>query len=736
MVVASQKTGEAPASLIQPFEKYHVLKEVNTTHYRYFTQFPLSKPTLSALKSNGFTKMTDIQKMAIKHILLGSDVVVEAATGSGKTLAFLIPMLDRLYTSRVTSLDGPVAIILTPTRELARQITMVLKRFCTFFNFTMLNIMGGKTSVLKRQEWSTVSRANLLIGTPGRLAQHQTENPMLDLSNLQMLILDEADRLLDPTFRSDVDTIMTNLTPDRQTLLFSATQNSTINQLARLCMRNPVILSTASTNSGSTVPEKLLQSYAIVPLEQKLDILWTFLQSHCKKKIIVFFSTQKQVRYVYELFQQLRPYFRVMQLRGNMSQHRRFQVYDRFAATPTGCVLLATNVAERGLDFPTVHWVVQYDCPRQLDDYVHRVGRTARFGKAGRAITFLLPSETLLIDLLKERGLELKLQKFPESKINHFVSNRSPALLAAKPDIAVAARSAFTAYLRDYCLGAGSPNRKSACPADLGIAAVFNPADLPLAAFAVSLGLPSVPELPQRFLQWTTNPDNSSQAEVHRSSEDLVPWSSDILGPKPDFPVDSGDEDDFLLRKPESLSKKLPTSSQPSHKLLDVVDSSSSEDEQLLPLSPSENLAPTQQPQEVITPQQPKKKLTRIQKAKKELRRNIRSHMKILFDETGQPIKKMIGDVPLPEDTLVPKEDEHAERTARLDVETERQLLKVADKEDRKRWKERRKEEHRHRRKKLKELKDKLQQKPAASLLASSDSSDSSETSEKKPRLH
>ncbi|KAF7255144.1 hypothetical protein EG68_08487 [Paragonimus skrjabini miyazakii] len=690
---------------------YETLREVDPVHFKYFTQFPLSKPTLNALKTNGFTKLTDVQKLAMKPILLGEDVVVEAATGSGKTLAFLVPMLDRLHTSQVSTFDGPVAVILTPTRELSRQIALVLKRFCPFYKLTMLNIMGGKSSVLKRQEWNTVSRANILIGTPGRLAQHQTENPLLDLSNMQMLILDEADRLLDPTFRGDVDTILNNSTPDRQTLLFSATQSTTLPQLTRLCMRNPVILSTRSSSVGARLPVQLHQSYAVVPLDRKLDVLWTFLQSHCKKKIIVFFSTQKQVRYVYELFQQLRPYFRVLQLRGNMHQPRRFQVYDRFSATPTGCVLLATNVAERGLDFPAVHWVVQYDCPRQLDDYIHRVGRTARIGQTGRAIMFLLPSELPLIDLLQERGVTPKLQKFPESQINQFASKRAASLLAAKPELATAARAAFTAYLRDYCLGAGSPARHAADSAKVSIASVFNPAALPLGAFAISLGLPSVPELPNGILQWTSPNEAKS---FHMAEQKLVrdnPWNANTLDTSGSL---AGEVDEFLVRKPEYVSlSRLQRPETAGAKLLDVVEDTSSSDEASYvneDEQKEESLADITEPTSV-------KKSTRVRRAKSELRRKIRTHSKIEFDESGQIVRKTIGDVPVISALDASVEETQPSTINHLDVETERRRLhQVIDQQDRKLWKERRLEQKRLNRKKLKDAKSKLQRQPSCSL--------------------
>lgn len=644
------------------------------------------------MKSNGFTKLTEIQRLAIKHILLGDDVVAEAATGSGKTLAFLVPMLDRLHMSKVTTFDGPVAVVLTPTRELARQITMVLHRLCGFYKLTILDIMGGKTSTLKRQEWNTVARANILIGTPGRMAQHQTENPLLDMSNFKILILDEADRLLDRSFRDDVDTIMNNLTPERQTLLFSATQNSTITQLARLHMRNPVMLSTKTPNAGS-VPSQLLQSYAVVPLEEKLDVLWTFLQSHCRKKIIVFFSTQKQVRFTYELFLQLRPYFRVMQLRGNMQQHKRFRVYDRFASAPTGCVLLATNVAERGLDFPAVHWVVQYDCARQLDDYIHRVGRTARFGQAGRAITFLLPSELALVDLLQERGISLNLQRFPKSRISTLVSTRSPSLLAARPELAAAARSAVVAYLRDYCLVAGSPNRTSAASATPTMASVFNPAALPVHAFAVSLGLPAVPELPKRYLQWVQDGGRSVNTPIPKMTSE-IPWHESTTNK---FSLPGEIEDEFLVRKPEYLSKSR-SSDNNSNKtnLLDV--NSSSED------SGREDMAREQSEEKLITVELPKKKRSLKKTNQLHEKQKKRPRVTDTHNEVQQPTHEFTG--------ASVSGAEQPPRIGRLDVEAEKQLLKdVVDNEDKKLWQQRLKEQNRIRRRKAKEARKILQQK-------------------------
>ncbi|TPP60819.1 RNA helicase [Fasciola gigantica] len=553
---------------------YDAIKEVDPTTLKYFDKFPLSKPVLNALKTNGFSKPTEIQRLALKHALLGDDIVAEAVTGSGKTLGFLIPMLERLFAERITTFDGPVAVILTPTRELARQICLVLKRFCANFKFTILDIMGGKNSV----------------------------------------------------------------------------------------------------------------------------------------------------RYTYELFQKLRPYFRVMEMRGNMLQLKRFKVYDRFACTPTGCVLLATNVAERGLDFPAVDWVVQFDCPRELDDYVHRVGRTARIGNAGRAITFLLPSETGLLDLLRDRNVQLKEQKFSDAQVGHPVSGRAPALLAAKPELATAARYAFNAYLNDYCLGAGAPGRRK-----VGIGSIFDPLALPLPAFAASLGLPSLPEFPKRFSAWMSSVSTPVNSVTQLATVSWDPTPNALSRDIPAFPDGSdGERDGFLLRKPQYISVLGETNQQSAkRKLLDLVDSSSESNQSD---SEAKNNKKTSSEQTTNINNISSKKRTRIQRAKSELRRNIRTHSKVVFDETGQPISKTVGGVPvLPKEVLANQKEQSAEAatspddtTKRLDVERERQYLhEVVDKKDREIWKLHRKEQNRLQRKKLKEARLKLQARGGVALRTS-----------------
>uniref|UniRef100_A0A0X3NXQ6 ATP-dependent RNA helicase n=1 Tax=Schistocephalus solidus TaxID=70667 RepID=A0A0X3NXQ6_SCHSO len=692
------------------------LLQLNEESVTQFSNFLLSDATLKGLRQYSFVKPTLVQRLSLKHALLGKDIIVEAKTGSGKTLAFAIPVLEYVYHEKITQFDGPVAVVLTPTRELARQIYNVFRRVGRFHNFTILDIMGGKTRTDKREEWQRIAKSNILIGTPGRFAQHQLENPTLDLSNLRILVLDEADRLMDPTFRHDLQSIVDNLNADRQCLLYSATLVKSPDQLEFLNLKSPIMISTNSAVAPVT-PAHLIQFYSIVPLERKLDVLWAFLQSHCKKKIIVFFSTQKQVRFVHDLLLQIRPFFSVMQLRGNMLQSKRFKIYEKFSQTPRGAVLLATNIAERGLDFPEVHWVVQYDCPKQLDDYIHRVGRTARAERIGRAITFLLPSETKLVDLLAQRNVTLKQQQIPESRIKPVLSNRAPLLLASQPELATSARSAFTAYLRDYCFTRKQSNASNKTP-DMSL--VFQPAELPIAKFAASLGLAVTPEIPkilqQRLVEvGVTAPSRPTEGAMDIRSSALWSFAAAAEGE----PEEEDDNDGLLKRKAFSaleanpgLKAKLESRG---GKLLEVVSSEEEEedDDDIRDIIKEEGTVSPQRTVSDTMVKHVKQPLTRVQLAKRELKKNIRSHSKIQFDESGNPLLKTVGGVPVPD---LPKaatdgtEQEEVEEPAevlpvsRLNVESARRQLKtIVDAQDKARWRERVRQKHRLERQKAKE---------------------------------
>nr|CDS34640.2 ATP dependent RNA helicase DDX10 [Hymenolepis microstoma] len=700
-----------------------LLEELDSSTVEKFSQFPLSEPTRRGLKSSSYFKPTSVQKKSLKHTLLGKDVIVQAKTGSGKTLAYVIPVLEYIYTEKISSFDGPIAIVLTPTRELAKQVFAVFQRVGKFHNFTMIDIMGGKTNTGKREEWRRAANANIIIGTPGRFAQHQRQNPSLDLSNLHFLILDEVDRLLDPTFRSELIFIVNNLSSNRHSMLFSATFSKC--DLSALGLKSPVMISTESSNIGAT-PVGLKQGYFVVPLGKKLDHLWTFLQSHCKKKIIVFFSTQKQVRFVHDLFTQMRPYFSLMQLRGNMLQSKRFKIYEKFSQTPRGAVLFATNIAERGLDFPEVDWVVQFDCPKQLDDYIHRVGRTARAERRGRALMFLLPSEVGIIKLLSERNIQIRQMQIPESLAYTVVTTRAPAILASKPELAESGRIAFCAYLRDYCfipksLTSSGENHQTSeeCA---GMSLVFKPGELPVDEFAASLGLALVPELPKEILKY--RPENAKKARKPTLllAKDMC-QVEDLNGSHSDEDVDKVDDNedgDFLKRKafsvvqPEIMAKVEATGK----KLLEVVPSS---DDDESGSDEGEKMDGVGKPSEPELPIKESKKrpLTRIQQAKKELKRKIVTHTRVEYDAEGKPIAKYVGgvridDLDVDEGSTLPP--------ARLDIEAEREKLRsVIDIEDKARWREQIRAKHRLERNKAKEVRKAEQAAKSVCQLASGD---------------
>lgn len=367
---------EELSSLIQRVEDLD-LKGI----FKSFSDLPLSEPTASGLASSHYKTLTDIQSRAISHALKGRDILGAAKTGSGKTLAFLVPVLENLYRKQWAEHDGLGALILSPTRELAIQIFEVLRKIGRYHTFSAGLVIGGKSL---KEEQERLGRMNILVCTPGRMLQHLDQTALFDTYNLQMLVLDEADRILDLGFQQTVDAIIGHLPKERQTLLFSATQTKKVSDLARLSLQDPEYVAVHETASSAT-PSKLQQHYVITPLPQKLDILWSFIRSNLKSKTMVFLSSGKQVRFVYESFRHLQPGIPLMHLHGRQKQGGRLDIVTRFSQSKH-CVLFSTDVAARGLDFPAVDWVIQLDCPEDADTYIHRVGRTAR--TSGKVVQF------------------------------------------------------------------------------------------------------------------------------------------------------------------------------------------------------------------------------------------------------------------------------------------------------------------------------------------------------------
>lgn len=426
--------------------------------------------------------MTDIQSKAIALALKGSDILGAARTGSGKTLAFVIPVLENLYRTQCIGPDaGLGAMIISPTRELAIQIFDVLYKIGKHGHlFAAGLVIGGKSL---QEEQHALARMNIVVCTPGRMLQHLSQTAAFNVDNLQMLVLDEADRILDMGFQRDVDAIIDYLPPDRQTLLFSATQTKKVSDLARLSLRNPEYVAVHEAATIAT-PKTLQQNYVITPLPTKLDTLWSFIQSSKKAKILVFLSSGKQVRFVYESFRRMQPGIPLLHLHGRQRQSVRLDITTKFAAAQHSC-LFATDVVARGLDFPAVDWVVQVDCPEDADTYIHRVGRTARYEREGRAVLFLDPSE--------EEGMLERLagKKVPIERINirakkqQSIATQLQGMCFKDPELKYLGQKAFTSYVKSVHLQKDKE--------------VFDVTKYQLEEFATSLGLPGAPRI--RFVK-------------------------------------------------------------------------------------------------------------------------------------------------------------------------------------------------------------------------------------------
>ncbi|EPX73120.1 ATP-dependent RNA helicase Hca4 [Schizosaccharomyces octosporus yFS286] len=444
----------------------------NATH---FFDLPITQPTKSALKNAHFTTLTDIQRQAIPEALKGRDILGAARTGSGKTLAFLVPLIENLYRRKWTQYDGLGALIISPTRELAIQTFETLVKVGRLHSFSAGLIIGGNNY---KEERERLSRMNILVCTPGRLLQHIDQAINFDTSNLQMVILDEADRILDMGFKSTLDAIVASLPKERQTMLFSATQTKSVRDLARLSLQNPEYIAVHENESSST-PESLNQFYLVCPLTEKLDILFGFIRTHLKNKSIVFLSSCKQVRFVFETFRRLRPGVPLMHLHGKQKQASRTEITAKFTASQNA-ILFCTDIVARGLDFPAVDWVVQLDTPEDVDTYIHRVGRTARFQRGGNALLLLLPSEEAFLKRLESKKISVERINIKEGKKTS-IRNQLQNLCFKENDIKYLGQKSFISYLRSVYLQKDKE--------------VFQFDKLPFEAYADSLGLPGTPKI-------------------------------------------------------------------------------------------------------------------------------------------------------------------------------------------------------------------------------------------------
>ncbi|KIK97665.1 hypothetical protein PAXRUDRAFT_203280 [Paxillus rubicundulus Ve08.2h10] len=430
-------TGSPSAPLAAPTE--------NVLDREPFSSLELSEPTNKALADMGFKTMTPVQAKAIPPLLAGKDVLGAAQTGSGKTLAFLIPAVELLHRMKFKPRNGTGIVIVSPTRELALQIFGVAKDLMAYHSQTFGIVIGGAN---RRAEAEKLEKGvNLVVATPGRLLDHLQNTKGFVFRNLKALVIDEADRILEIGFEEEMKKIISILPNDnRQSMLFSATQTTKVQDLARISLRpGPLLIDVDKQEATSTV-STLSQGYVVCPSDRRFLLLFTFLKKNSKKKIIVFFSSCNSVKYHGELLNYIDV--PVLDLHGKQKQQKRTNTFFEFINAESG-ILLCTDVAARGLDIPRVDWIIQYDPPDDPRDYIHRVGRTARAGKVGKSLLFLLESELGFLRYLKDAKVPLNEFTFPAERISN-VQSQLEKLLQKNYFLHQSARDGFRSYLQAY----------------------------------------------------------------------------------------------------------------------------------------------------------------------------------------------------------------------------------------------------------------------------------------------
>jgi ATP-dependent RNA helicase RhlE len=403
-----------------------------------FEQFSLSEPLLRAVRRQGFETPTPIQAQAIPPALQGSDVLGVAQTGTGKTLAFVLPSMQRLLSRGRPERSGPEVdaqgersrrtrmVVLAPTRELALQIEEDARQTAQFTNLRLAVIYGG--APMARQIEQLKRGVDIVIATPGRLLDHMRRG-YVRFDAVEILVLDEADRMLDMGFLPDIDTLVQRMPEARQTLLFSATMPGAIQSLAYRYMRTPVRVEIENARP----PEAIHQQIYPVPLHLKTALLIELLRGAAVESTLVFTRTKQDADVVARKLREAGLSVAIMH--GDFRQKDRIRALDQFRAGQAS-ILVATNIAARGLDIEGISHVINYDVPDEAESYVHRIGRTARVQASGVAWTLASPEDETLIAAI-EYLLGEKIERVRLPGFNYDV----PTPDWAKPSLAVIRRT-------------------------------------------------------------------------------------------------------------------------------------------------------------------------------------------------------------------------------------------------------------------------------------------------------
>ncbi|XP_069132256.1 ATP-dependent RNA helicase DDX55-like [Argopecten irradians] len=455
----------------------------------------LCDSTIDTLDQLKFAKATPVQAACIPLFIGNKDVAAEAVTGSGKTLAFLIPILEKLdkqikETGKLKKYEI-FSIILTPTRELAFQIKEVIDHFLeNHDDVASILFIGGE----KPQDDINKFKSNgghIVVATPGRfesLLEKKWDgcNLAASVKSLEILVLDEADRLLEMGFEASINTILSYLPKQRRTGLFSATQTDEVEKLIRAGMRNPVRINvkekrnSLDTGTVRRTPASLENQYMILDSDEKFNQLIHFLHINRELKVLVFFSTCAGVDYFSKAIQQILKKAQVLAIHGKMKKKRN-KIFSRFRTMDSG-VLLCTDVMARGVDIPEVDWVVQYDPPSSANSFIHRCGRTARIGNKGTALIFLLPTEDAYVKFIEiNQKAPLKMTEKADNVQNHLPKLQKMSM----KDRAIMdkAAKAFVSFVQSYV--------KHECNM------IFRVKDLDFGRLATGFGLVRVPKMPE-----------------------------------------------------------------------------------------------------------------------------------------------------------------------------------------------------------------------------------------------
>lgn len=346
-----------------------------------FSELNLDERVLQAVEAMNFEECTPVQEHTIPPLIEGKDLIGVAQTGTGKTAAFLLPILNRLLNDNHPE-DAINCVIMSPTRELAQQIDQQMEGFSYFLPFSSVAVYGGNDGILfEQQKRGLVLGADVVIATPGRLISHINLG-YVDLSKVSYFVLDEADRMLDMGFSDDIMQIVKHLPKERQTIMFSATMPGKIQELAKTILNNPVEIKLAVSRPA----DKITQSAYICYESQKLGLVQSLFCDYVPDKVIVFVSSKLKVKEITKALKRLN--LNVGEMHSDLEQSQREHIMREFKNGRIN-ILVATDIVARGIDIDDIRLVINYDVPHDSEDYVHRIGRTARANNDGLAITFV-----------------------------------------------------------------------------------------------------------------------------------------------------------------------------------------------------------------------------------------------------------------------------------------------------------------------------------------------------------